>query len=96
MRIAFGAHRRDIYKLVAQVGAWPLGGGLAVGLALYVVVAGTLQRLVTGPGGLAIYFWRPVVVGAGITMVLITVAVAIWLPARRATRTDPVAALREE
>lgn len=96
IRIAFGASRRNIYGLAAAAGARPLIAGMMLGLALYAAVALLLRHLMAGPGGLAIYFWRPAVIGSAIGLMLLSGLAAVWGPARRACSTDPMAVLREE
>jgi|GEM_PF-866244 len=96
IRIAFGARARDIYRLAAATGAWPLGTGLALGLGLYALVAGLLRHLMSGPGGLGISLWGPGVLASGLGLMLLAATAAAWAPTRRACGADPVAALREE
>ena len=68
-----------------------VGAGLAAGLA----AAAALTRLVrallfeVSPGD-------PISLAAAIAALVITAALAAWIPARRAAGVDPMAALREE
>lgn len=96
IRTALGATRADMYRLALRATAVPLGWGLAAGLGLYAALATGLHALTSGPGGLTIFFWQPQVVAAGIALLVAAAALAVWRPARRATRLDPMAALREE
>jgi ABC-type antimicrobial peptide transport system permease subunit len=91
IRVALGAERRDILRLVAGHGLVLTAAGLALGLA----GAFALSRLLVGilfdvsPTDPATY--------AAITALLAAVAlVACLVPALRATRVDPMIALRYE
>lgn len=91
IRIALGARPSDIGKLV-------LGQGLRLGLlgtALGLAGAAAGGRLVSGmlfQVGPA----DPAVLAAVAAMLLAVTLIASWLPARRAARIDPMAALRAE
>jgi ABC-type antimicrobial peptide transport system permease subunit len=91
IRMAAGAGRRDILALILGRTARTLAAGLAAGALAAVLVTRALRSLLfevssTDP-------W----VYAGVAAVLGAIALfAAFLPARRATRLDPVAALRED
>jgi ABC-type antimicrobial peptide transport system permease subunit len=90
VRMALGADAADVMRLVvgqaARVGGVGVAFGLLGALALGRVMAGVLFGVV-----------RPDVASlAVVTAVLLAVAcAAAWIPARRATRLDPLQALRE-
>ena len=88
---SFARFRRSILRLVA---------GRAVGLALVGVVAGTVGALLLGRTLRALLFdvapTDPAVLAAGAAAVAAVSLLASLLPARRATRVDPLIALREE
>jgi len=91
IRMALGAHRGDILRLVLSQTAPPIGLGLVVGLAS----AFALSRLLTG----MLYDVRPTepLTYAAASLLLGGVAtLAAYLPARRATHVDPMTALRYE
>jgi predicted permease len=91
IRIALGAARRDVRRLVVSQTLWPTLIGIAVGLA----VAAMLTRLVAS----LVYGVTPLdpAAFAGGVVVLVSVALAAtWMPARRAARIDPLQALRYE
>ncbi|HLU38256.1 MAG TPA: ABC transporter permease [Planctomycetota bacterium] len=91
IRMALGARTDDVTRLVVRQGAALGATGLAIGVAL----AAGAARLITG----LLYGVRPLdpVTFAAVALVLGgTVLAASWLPARRAARVDPMAALRGE
>jgi predicted permease len=91
IRIAVGATPSDVIRAVTgQAMRWT-AIGLALGLATAVLAAGLLRGFFYGVSPL-----DPVAL-LGVFLVLAAAAVlACWMPAQRATRIDPVAALREE
>ncbi|MCC7123481.1 MAG: ABC transporter permease [Acidobacteria bacterium] len=91
VRIAIGASRRDVVGLVLRRGIVLAGCGIALGLAGAAGLSRYLEGLLFGvtPLDRASY----AIVAIGFALVAI---VASWLPARRATRVDPIVALRVE
>jgi predicted permease len=90
IRQALGADSRSILTLVLMQGLRTAGAGLAIGLIVSLALTRYLQSLLFGVDV------HDLSVFAGITIVLLAVAaVACYLPARRATRIDPLVALRE-
>ena len=91
IRIALGSNKAQLTGLVLRQAAWPVLTGAAVGLVLAFVAARWVSSL--------LYQTRPVdpVAIAGSLVLLITAAtLAAVLPARRATRIDPIEVLRNE
>jgi ABC-type antimicrobial peptide transport system permease subunit len=91
VRLALGARPSQILTLILSHGMQLLLFGSAIGLAGAIAVSHFLQRLLFEVGGVdpGIYLE----VGA----VLISATfLACWIPARRASRVDPVVALRSE
>jgi len=91
IRIALGADRARIRALVLRQGAVPIGAGLAAG----VLIAALSSRL-------AAAFLRGVAPRDPLTYTAVAALLAgiallaTWIPARRASRLDPIRALREE
>jgi ABC-type antimicrobial peptide transport system permease subunit len=89
--MALGAHARDVLRLVLREGMRTVGLGLAVGVTLAALVSRLLQTFLYGVSP-----WDPVAfLAAPLALALVGLA-ACLLPARRATRVDPVQALRSE
>jgi putative ABC transport system permease protein len=91
VRIALGAGVRDVVRLVVSEGMRLALVGVALGGAIAVVVSRWVKPLLFEVSP------RDPVVFAGVAAVLLAVAaVASFVPARRAARTDPMRALRTE
>ena len=91
VRMALGAERRDVLRLVLTRALRIVVAGLVVGLAGAVAVTRVLQKFLFG-----VTPTDPIAF-ATVTLLLMAVGLmAAWLPARRATRIDPCAALRAE
>ena len=90
VRVALGASRRSVIALVVRRAASLSILGIAIGTVLAFAGAGLMQRLLFGiPSHDAVTFATiaAVLAGAGV--------LAAYLPARRASRVDPVTALRD-
>lgn len=91
LRLALGAGAGAIRRHVLAIGLAPVAAGLTAGLVLTAAFTGPLEGMLFAVGRLDA---RMLAAAAG---VLLTCALAAcYLPARRATRVDPVAALRAE
>jgi putative ABC transport system permease protein len=91
IRIALGASRSDVRRLVLDEVLRLAALGAALGLAGAAAASGLLRSLLFGVRPLD----PPALVAAALLLVGVC-AVASYLPARRATRVDPVAVLRAE
>jgi ABC-type antimicrobial peptide transport system permease subunit len=91
IRLALGAQRRDVLALVLGQGMKPVLFGLAAGLVIALALGQLIAAQLYG-----ITAHDPLMFGA-VTVLLASVsALACLLPARRATRVDPLVALRAE
>jgi len=91
IRIALGAARRDIFKLVVGQGLGLTLIGIGAGLAGASVLTRFLSSMLFGVNAIDLLTF------AEVSSVLLAVAaIACYLPARRATRVDPMVALRGE
>jgi predicted permease len=91
VRMALGATRGNIQALVFRQGFATAATGLAIGTILALVLMRTLRGILVGlESGQSRNIW----VAGG--LVLLTAAIACWIPARRATKIDPMCALRQE
>jgi predicted permease len=91
IRMALGANRGDVMKMITRQGMRLAAIGVVIGLVLSLALAQVLSSLLIGVSGydVTIFILVPVL--------LSTVAlVACYLPARRATKVDPLVALRYE
>jgi ABC-type antimicrobial peptide transport system permease subunit len=92
IRIALGARRADVIRDVVVHGGKLAAVGIAVGLGLAVVV-------MSGLGQTAVYGlsrFDPMTYAATSALVFLTALAGSYIPARRAARVNPIAALRSE
>lgn len=90
IRAALGAGRAQLLRMVVGDSLRPVFAGLAVGLALALLAALGLSRVLYG-----IHPLDPVVLPAVALTLLLVSVVASFAPARRASSVDPVIAMRE-
>ena len=91
IRLALGAQRADVFRLVLSQGMLLVLAGLIIGM-LGVIGAGRgLQSVLYGVGG----FDGPALSFALFALAVVAL-IACWLPALRATRVDPITAIRTE
>jgi predicted permease len=90
IRMALGADARAVVGMVMRESAWLLAFGCAIGLALAAAAARPAAALLFGVNP-----WDPASFGLGVAVLAIVTATAAWIPAHRAARMSPTAALRE-
>jgi len=91
IRMALGARRADVVAMVLRQGVWLAVIGSAIGLIL---AAGASRALVAFLFGIAPL--DPVIFGGAAVLFAVVGLAACYWPARRATRIDPLTALRYE
>ena len=91
IRLALGARPGDVFRVVLREGLAIVGAGLAAGVLSALALTRFLTSLLfeVGAGDPA------TILGALLVLALVSLA-AHWAPARRATRVDPMVALRSE
>jgi putative ABC transport system permease protein len=91
IRMALGATAADTLRLIVGQGMRLVTLGVAVGVIGALVVSRLLTTLLFGVSAVD----APTFVGVALSLLLIAL-VACWIPARRATKVDPLIALRSE
>lgn len=91
IRVALGAQRFTIYRLVLKELIGPITGGLALGLAGSLTLIGLARSLMFGISPV-----DPLVIGTAMSVLIGTTMIAAGLPAHRAASVEPVEALRAE
>ncbi len=91
VRMALGASRADVLRLVLTQGMWLTIFGLALGLALSFGFTRFIRALLYGIGAN-----DPLTVVAVVVLLAAMSLLACYFPARRAMRISPVAAIREQ
>ena len=91
VRMALGANRGDVLSMMIREGVVLAAIGIAAGLAAAVLAMRLMRDLLVG-----ITPTDPIAYSAGAGLLLLLAIAASYLPARRATRVDPIVALRAE
>lgn len=91
IRMAVGADRADVSRMVVRQGLTLVMGGVLIGLPVALLATRTLQGLL-----FEIPATDTATFASIIALLLVVSGLASWIPARRATRVDPMVALREE
>jgi putative ABC transport system permease protein len=91
IRMALGASRGDVVLMVLRMGLWLVGLGVGIGLLASFIVTRVIANLL----------WQvsprdPVTLSAVVVVVTLAGLAACYFPARRATKVDPLIALRYE
>ena len=91
IRMALGAQGADLRNLVLLQGMSPVVVGWASGVLTALAAGGLLRGLLFG-----VTAQDPLTITGVTLVVLVTAALACYIPARRATKVDPMVALRYE
>ena len=89
--MALGAQRGTVVRMIMREGSVMLIAGVSVGLLLAIATAKILSGILYEVSAL-----DPVAFTVAPLVLTAAALIATWLPARRATRVDPVQALRAE
>jgi predicted permease len=89
IRMALGAQTADVRRLFLRHGLLLTGAGIALGIGVSLAVTRVMSALLFGVGPMDPFTYAAVSAGLAAVALLAT-----WLPARRASRINPVAALR--
>ncbi len=91
VRLALGARREDVLRMILRRASWLTAAGLGTGLVLAFALAHGVANLLRDvrPGDPVVF--------TGVALAIAAIALAAsWIPARRAARVDPMRALRSE
>jgi ABC-type antimicrobial peptide transport system permease subunit len=91
LRLALGAQRANIYRLVLRDGLMPVCIGVVVGIGVAFAFARTVASLL-----FEVSPYNPALVAGTVSILVAVGALACLLPARRAATVDPMKALRTE
>jgi len=91
IRVALGASRLDVFRLVVLQGVWLTAIGLALGLALALGMTQFIAGQLYGVGA-----DDPATILGVVALLAVISLLACYLPAHRAMRADPIAAIREQ
>jgi macrolide transport system ATP-binding/permease protein len=91
VRMALGAQRRSVYRLVLGDAGRLVSLGAALGVVCAVTLATLMQHLL-----FAVESWDPATLAVASTALIVSALLASYLPARRAVSVNPVEVLRAE
>lgn len=91
IRLALGAHPRDVLRLIVQQGMKLVCAGIVLGMAGAVALTRLMSSLLYGVSPT-----DPAAFLAAALLLMTAAMIACYVPARRAMRVDPIVALRDE
>ena len=91
IRLAIGAAPRDIVRMMARQGLVPVMAGVAIGLLMATLAASLLAGELAGIRPL-----DPLALPAAVIALVLPAVLAVWIPASRAGRIDPLTSIRQE
>jgi macrolide transport system ATP-binding/permease protein len=91
VRMALGAPRASVYKLILREAGWLTGIGLALGLVCSLGAATLMRKLLFGTSA-----WDAGTLASVALVLAVAAMLASYIPARRAAAVDPAEALRTE
>ena len=90
VRMALGADRGQVVKMVLRGAFWQVGIGLALGIPAAIGAGKLISQQLFG-----VKPWDPMMLAAAVVLLGVAALVAAVIPAQRAASLDPVEALRE-
>jgi ABC-type antimicrobial peptide transport system permease subunit len=91
IRMALGAHRKDVFALIMRQGALQTGLAVGAGLLLSLAAGRVLSQMLYGVSPS-----DPLALISASLLLAAAALIACFLPARRATQVNPITALRTE
>jgi ABC-type antimicrobial peptide transport system permease subunit len=91
VRMALGAQRGTVYKLILKEAGWLTGWGIAAGIVCSIGTATLMQKLLFGTTA-----WDLTTLSAVAMVLAVSALLASFIPAHRAASVNPVDALRAE
>lgn len=91
VRMALGAQRRSVYRLVVGEATWLVGIGAALGMICAVTAATLMRHLLFG-----VESWDPPTLLTAAAVLIVSALFASYIPARRAASVNPIEILRAE
>ena len=91
IRLALGAGPKDVMRLLVGESLIRVAIGVALGLAIALVASRALVSMLYG-----VQRWDPLTFAGTALLLGVVALLATWLPARKATRVDPMVTLRTE
>jgi putative ABC transport system permease protein len=91
VRMALGARQPDVVWMIVRRGMFLTGWGLLIGLPITLMLARLLANIIFG-----VNEYDPQMFGTGLVVLAGAAMLACYIPARRATRVDPMVTLRTE
>jgi predicted permease len=95
IRLALGATKKDIYQSILGTSSRPVALGLLLGLAITVATCSAIAQLLRNQE-FSFDVAEPTAYAATAVLLACVAVTAMLIPARRATKVDPMVALREE
>jgi putative ABC transport system permease protein len=91
LRMALGAGRGDVIRMVLRSAFWQIGLGLGLGIPLAVLAGKLMKDQLFG-----VKPWDPIMLASATVLLILAALVASVVPARRAAGVDPMVALRNQ
>jgi putative ABC transport system permease protein len=91
IRLAIGAAPKDIVRMMARQALLPLMAGVTIGLLMATLAASLLAGELAGIRPL-----DPLSLPAAVIALVLPAVLAVWIPASRAGRIDPLTSIRQE